>query len=98
MSAKLTTKIKAEGVALALYRLTGVRPSVEYVGQTARVFWRAEDLPVARAWFESQVSRAELPPDVVIDLLPVVGPYAARSAAPAVVLTLAVGVLLGRYL
>lgn len=95
---KLSTTIKAEGVALALYKMTGKRPLVEDVGGRARVYWSRDDLPVVRAWFEDQVSRAAIPPDVSIDLLPVVGPYAAKSAAPAVILTLAVGVLLGRYL
>jgi len=95
---KLATTLKAEGVALALNKMTGRRPLVEDVGGRARVYWSAEDLPHVRAWFEDQVSRASVPPDVSIDLLPVVGPYAAKSAAPAVILTLAVGVLLGRYL
>jgi hypothetical protein len=95
---RLATTLKAEGVALALYKMTGRRPKIEDIAGRARVYWDSDDLPVVRAWFEDQVSRAAIPPDVSIDLLPVVGPYAAKSAAPAVILTLAVGVILGRYL
>lgn len=92
------TTVKAEAIAIALGRLTGARPLVEDIGGQARVYWSDQDLPRVRAWFESQLSRAAVPPDVSIDLLPVVGPYAARSAAPAVLVTLAIGVILGRYL
>ena len=95
---KLSTTIKAEAVALGLGKITGKRPQVEDIGGRARVYWADADLPAVRTWFEDQVSRAAVPPDVSIDLLPVVGPYAAKSAAPAVLLTLAIGVILGRYL
>jgi len=95
---KLSTTLKAEAVALALYRLTGSRPIIESVGDTARVYWLETDLPMVRAWFEKQVQKSSVPPDVSIDLMPVVAPFASRTAAPAVLITLAVGVLLGRYL
>lgn len=97
---KLSTTVKAEALAIALFKLTGRRPVIEDLGGRARLSWSAEDLPFVRTWFESQLSRpvTAVPPDVEIDFLPVVGPYAARSAAPAVLLTLAAGVLLGRLL
>lgn len=98
MEERLSTRIKAEAVALGLMKMTGRRPMVEYVAGRARVYWSADDLPYVRAWFENQLSKTSIPPDVSIDLLPVVGPYVARSTGPVVILTLAVGVILGRYL
>lgn len=95
---KLTTTVKAEAISLALFRLTGARPVVEDIGGRARIYWQDADLPAVRSWFEGQLTKTEIPPDVSIDLLPVVGPYAAKSAAPAVLLTLIAGVLLGRLL
>ena len=97
---RLSTTIKSEAVALGLYKMTGRRPIIADVAGKARIYWAPQDLPFVREWFENQVMRAgSLPPgDVSVDLVPVVGPYVAKSAVPLVLLTLAVGVLAGRYL
>lgn len=99
MSTNLKTSLKAEAISLALAKVTGRRPIIEKTPAGVRIYWSDEDLPAVRAWFESQVSRvSDVPPDITIDLLPVVSPYAVRNVAPAVLVTLAVGVLLGRLM
>jgi len=95
---KLVTSVKAEAIAIALQRLTGFRPLIEDIAGRARIYWSDNDLPAVRSWFENQLTKTSAPAEISVDLLPVVGPYAAKSAAPAVLITLAVGVLLGRYL
>lgn len=94
---KLTTTIKAEAVAAALGKLTGARPVVHDVGGRAVIRWRDEDLPVARAWLDTQLSKGGgAPADVSVDLVPVVTPYAARTVLPVVLGVLLVGYIMGR--
>lgn len=95
---KIVSAVKAQAVALALGRVTGYTPLVARVGDRARVYWSNDDLPHVRAWLRQHASRvASGPPsDVYIDLVPVVQPYVMQSVIPAVLITLAVGVVLGR--
>jgi hypothetical protein len=90
---KIQTRAKAELIATVLGRLTGRRPAIEFSGETARVAWVAEDLPVVREWFENQLSPSAVPSDVTVDLLPVISPFVTRKVLPA-----ALGAVLGGFI
>lgn len=102
MALPLSTEVKAEAIALGLYKVTGRRPLLrELPGGRAELFWSEDDLPYVRRWFEGQADRVGSgagAPDVSVDLFPVVSPYAARKVGPIALVLLGVGILLGRLL
>jgi len=94
---KIATRAKAEIIAAALGRMSGRRPVIEYVGDTARIAWAAEDLPAVRLWLESQLTPGAVPSDVTVDLLPVISPFVTRKIVPAAVGTFLAGFLFGKW-
>lgn len=85
---------QGEFLAAALAKITGAKPTIQYVGTNVKLYWQGPELLKAQAWVNSQMSAA--PSAVQIDFLPIAAPAILRTVAPFLLAAFGVAYLIGR--
>lgn len=94
--AQSITKIKAEGIALAINQILGFRPTVVYSENYAEIKFTPDQERIARAWIENQMSKKGPPGDIRINLVPIVLPLLLTKAFPFLAGAAGVGYFFGK--
>jgi hypothetical protein len=94
MSNALETRLKAEGIALAIQTATGKTPVVRYYPDNhAEIFFNAADVKFLQAYTEKLLS-AKAKTDIRLNAMPVLIPSLLKRAAPYLIGLIALGYLL----
>lgn len=89
------TTAKAQAVSVALEQATGVKPTVQDMGDYIRIYWNEVDRPGIQAKIEELISREE-PGTIRVEWMPVVTPVAIKKLLPYAALLVGAGFLIGK--
>lgn len=93
----ITTKLKAEGIAIALEAAVGKKPSVADMGDHIRIYWDKQDYPLIQSKVSKMIQKRD-PGNIRIEWIPVVAPIAMKKVLPVAAGLLVVGFIIGKVL
>lgn len=92
--ANLQTVARAEGYALALEQLTGLKPAIIYTDSKAIVKYTKDQQPIVKKWLIAELDKKRAPDSVQLDLNEIVLPVLLQKITPYILLSVIGGYII----